>query len=354
MARILRVAAAQLGPNHRTTKREDVLQRMLTLLQDAASKGAKLVLFPELAFVTFFPRYILQPEELDTFFEHDSLLISPSTYALFVEARKLGVDISVGYAERTADGKGYNTSIYYSASADSIISKYRKIHLPGTFEPFPEPGAINQLEKRYFSVGDLGFTAFRAPDLVPSPLKQSCIADQQDTDGSVTIPIGKGDAILGALICNDRRWPEAWRSLSLQGTELVLCGYNTQGYCPELAGTSPTKPQSREGAEAAALEDHILVMRANSYMNSVFSVCAAKAGLEDGQFGLIGGSCIVDPKGVVLALAKTRGDEIIVADCDLGEVIHGRQAIFDYARHRRIEAYSLITTQTGVIEPPLL
>jgi predicted amidohydrolase len=352
MSRALRVAAAQLGPNHLTSKRGDILQRMISLLRNAASRGAQIVLFPELAFVTFFARYLIQPEELEAFFEHGDLITSSDTSALFLEAKRLRVDISVGFAERTDDGTGYNTSIYYSASSDSILSKYRKIHLPGTREPFPDSNAINQLEKRYFAPGNLGFTAFRAPNLIPSVLKQS--SSQHESESSSPTAKGKGDPILGTLICNDRRWPEAWRCLSLQGTEIVLCGYNTQGYCPELAGTSPSKPETKEEDEAAALADHLLVMQANSYMNSVFSVCAAKAGLEDGKFGLIGGSCIVDPKGKILVIAETRGDEVIVADCDLEEVSHGRKAIFDFARHRRVEAYGLITSRTGVIEPPLL
>ena len=352
MVRTIRIAAAQLGPNHLTSRREDVLDRMLFLLRRAASDGARIVLFPELAFVTFFPRYIIHPEELDRFFEHDDLLTSSSTAELFIEAKKLYVDISVGFAERTPEGDTFNSSIYYSASTHGILSKYRKIHLPGFIEPLADTAAVNQLEKRYFQPGNLGFTAFRAPDLVPNAVKQSVSA--QLAESSSKGPAGKGDPILGMLICNDRRWPEAWRCLSLQGTEVVLCGYNTQGFCPELAGTSPQKPQTKDAAEAAALEDHLLVMKSNCYMNSVYGVCAAKAGLEDGKFDLIGGSCIVDPRGNILAMAQTRGDEVVVADCDLDEVQYGRDAIFDFGRHRRIEAYGLITAQAGIVEPPLL
>jgi predicted amidohydrolase len=48
-------------------------------------------------------------------------------------------------------------------------------------------------------------------------------------------------------------------------------------------------------------------------MNATWAVSVAKAGNEDGS-GLIGGSCIVDPNGVVVAQAKTLGDEVIVAE----------------------------------------
>ncbi|PMX40760.1 nitrilase-related carbon-nitrogen hydrolase, partial [Pseudomonas sp. MPR-R2A6] len=76
-----------------------------------------------------------------------------------------------------------------------ILGRYRKVHLPGSVEP-REGARYQQLEKRYFEYGDLGFPAFRA--------------------GSAW-----AHAIMGMMICNDRRWPESWRVLGLQGVELV-------------------------------------------------------------------------------------------------------------------------------------
>ena len=103
-----------------------------------------------------------------------------------------------------------------------MVSKYRKVHLPGTVEPFEDPEAVNQLEKGYFTPGDLGFKAFRAPGLVPDAVKQNSATEDE-------ITVGKGDTIFGMMICNDRRWPEAWRMYSLQGAELLMFGYNTGG-----------------------------------------------------------------------------------------------------------------------------
>lgn len=193
MARKVKVAAAQMGPVHLTSKREDTVKSMITLLQKAAAEGAQLVLFPEIAFTTFFPRHLIpSQEELDTYFEHgDEIITSSNTKALFDEAKRLNVDISVGYAERTTDGTGYNTSIYYTPKTNKILSKYRKVHLPGTVEPFENPDATNQLEKRYFKPGNLGFKAFRVPDLIPDTLK-----------APATPEVGKGDPILGMLICS--------------------------------------------------------------------------------------------------------------------------------------------------------
>jgi predicted amidohydrolase len=180
------------------------------------------VVYPEVALTTFFPRYFFEDHEaLDSFFEHgEDITQSPDVKPLFEEAKELKIDIVLGYAERTPDGTGYNTSVYYSASEDKVLSKYRKVHLPGTVEPFKDPEATNQLEKRYFTPGDLGFNAFRAPGLVPDAIKKSTTKDGEST-------VGKGDPILGMMICNDRRWPEAWRTYSLQGAEILMFGYNT-------------------------------------------------------------------------------------------------------------------------------
>jgi predicted amidohydrolase len=317
---------------------------MIKLLQSASKLDAQLVIFPETAFTTFFPRHLISDrKELDSYFEHaDDLPGSPNTKPLFDEAKKLGIDISVGFAERTADGKGYNTSVYYSAGTGLVIAKYRKVHLPGTKEPFENPDAVNQLEKRYFEPGNLGFRAFRIPGLIPDTQKKS----------SEKVEAGKGDPIAGMMICNDRRWPEAWRCYGLQGVELVLCGYNTAGFAPDLWGTR--KPVTPEEAEIDALFHHKLVMQSNSYMNSCFSISAAKAGMEDGKYDLIGGSCITSPEGHVLAEAKTKDDEIVFAEIDLEDCRQGKEKTFDFERHRRIDQYAPIVLQTGVVEPELL
>ena len=76
----------------------------------------------------------------------------------------------------------------------------------------------------------------------------------------------------------------------------------------------------------------------------------AKAGDEDGH-PLMGGSIIVDPNGFVVARAQTEGDELIVAEADMDACAFGKQTIFDFARHRRIEHYGRITAQTGATPP---
>lgn len=335
MIRKICLAAAQMGATHLTDERPKTLARMIKLLEDAASRGANVVLFPETAFTTFFPRHFIEdPAELESWFEHGNITTAPNTAALFEKATQLKVDISVGFAEATDNGDHFNTTIYYHAESGSILAKYRKIHLPGDVEPTADPKTTTQqLEKRYFKVGDLGFKTFRVPGLMENTPEH-------------------GEPIFGMMICNDRRWAEAWRVLGLQGVEVVFCGYNTAGYAPELWGWD--EAQDPDEARRLATFQHKLSMQSHSYTNACFSVSAARCGLDDGKYDLVGGSCIVDPEGRILAETATLEDEVIVAGCDLELCRAGKTRIFDFGRHRRVEHYKLITEQTGVVEPPRL
>jgi predicted amidohydrolase len=142
-------------------------------------------------------------------------------------------------------------------------------------------------------------------------------------------------------ICNDRRWPETFRVLGLQGVEMVMLGFNTPSANAQKAG------------EPAALRmfHHKLSLQAGAYQNSTWVVAVAKAGMEDGHH-LMGGTMIVNPDGEVVVESKTEDDEIITWTCDLDATVFGKETVFDFARHRRIEHYGPITSQTGVTPPP--
>ncbi|KAK3046713.1 hypothetical protein LTS18_013299, partial [Coniosporium uncinatum] len=140
MSRTVKIAACQVGTVNRWDDRKATLNRLIKLLEDASAHGARIALFPETAFTTFFPRYLFTSNaELDTFFEHGDITTAPQTCALFDRARDLHIDICIGFAEATTSelakstqdgGQCYNTCIYWSAHTDSVLSKYRKIHLP--------------------------------------------------------------------------------------------------------------------------------------------------------------------------------------------------------------------------------
>jgi predicted amidohydrolase len=309
VSRILRVAAAQMGPIQKADSRQAVVRRMRDLLERAKAERCDLVVYPELALTTFFPRwYMTDQDEIDAWFERE--MPNAATRPLFETAAEYGIAMSFGYAELTPDGRRFNTAVLTDREG-KIVGKYRKVHLPGHTE-FDPRRAFQHLEKRYFKPGDLGFPVWRA--------------------------LG---GIVGMCICNDRRWPETYRVMGLQGVELVVLGYNT----PSVNSQKPA-----EGPEKRMFH-HRLSLQAGAYQNSTFVVATAKCGVEDGH-PLFGGSLIVDPDGEIVAEANTEADELVVADCDLDATVFGKQTIFDFARHRRIEHYGRITGQIGVILPP--
>ncbi|MGQ3285641.1 N-carbamoyl-D-amino-acid hydrolase [Bosea sp. (in: a-proteobacteria)] len=308
MSRIVTVAAAQLGPIQKAETREQVVARMLALMDEAKAKGADLIIYPELALTTFFPRWYHEDRaEADAWFE--AAMPNPAVQPLFDRARAQGMGMSFGYAELTPEGQHFNSSILVDKSG-AIVGKYRKIHLPGHVEYDPTR-AHQHLEKRYFEPGDLGFPVWR-------------------TMGG----------LMGMCICNDRRWPETYRVMGLQGVEMIVLGFNT----PSVNGH-----KAKEGM-AQRLFHHRLSVQAGAYQNSCWVVAVAKAGSEDGHH-LMGGTLIVNPDGEIVAELEGEADGLIVHACDLDDTRFGKQTIFDFKMHRRIEHYGPITGQVGVVEP---
>lgn len=302
MPRIIKTAAAQLGPIDREASRGVTVNRLLELMREAKASGAELVVFPELALTTFFPRWYFEDEaELDRFYETE--MPGPETQPLFDAAAKLEIGFYLGYAELVLEGeqkRRFNTSILVDPRG-TIVGKYRKIHLPGHSEHEPwRP--FQHLEKRYFEHGDLGFPVFSA-----------------------------FSGTLGMCLCNDRRWPETFRILGLQGAELIMLGYNTPIHYP----------LAPEHDHLQGFHNH-LVMQAGAYQNGAWVVGVAKAGREEGC-DLLGQSCIIAPTGEIVAQCSTLEDELIVATCDLDRCQEIRKNIFNFERHRRPSDYALLT-----------
>ncbi|WP_319568037.1 N-carbamoyl-D-amino-acid hydrolase [Cohaesibacter marisflavi] len=302
MSRPLKIAAAQLGPIAREETRTEVVARCLKLMEEAHALGVELIAFPELALTTFFPRWYFEDQaDIDAFFETE--MPSAETQPLFDAAKKYQMGFYLGYAELVKEGdttRHFNTTIIVDKTGE-IVGKYRKVHLPGHSE-YEDWRPFQHLERRYFESGDLGFQTF-------------------DAFG------GK----MGMCICNDRRWPETYRVLGLRDAELVMIGYNTPVHYPQAPEHDHLQDFHNE-----------LVMQAGAYQNGMWIVGVAKAGKEEGC-DLIGGSCIIDPTGQIVAQAKTLEDELVFFEADLDRCDEIRKNVFNFQRYREPENYTPIT-----------
>ena len=181
MSRIVNVGAAQMGPIAADETRAEVVGRLIALLRDGAEAGCDLVVFPELALTTFFPRWFTEDiAGHDHYYERE--MPNTDVQPLFDEAARLGVGFCLGYAELTPDGHRYNTYVLVDKTG-AIVGKYRKVHIPGHADDEPHR-PFQHLERRYFEESPDGFGVVNA-----------------------------FGGIVGLAICNDRRWPETYRVL---------------------------------------------------------------------------------------------------------------------------------------------
>ena len=309
MPRNVKICAAQSGPVSRHESRADVVRRLLDQMHQAREQGCDLVVFTECALTAFFPHWWISDEsELDRWFERQ--LPGPDTQPLFDEAARLQIGFHLGFAElATVDGRRrrFNSSVLVGKDG-RIVGKHRKVHLPGHHDHRPN-NPFQNLEKRYFDVGDLGFQTWRA-----------------------------FGGVVGLCICNDRRWPETYRVLGLGGAELILLGYNTPSHIPE-------HPQ----LDRLAGFHHQLCIQSGAYQNGSWVVAVAKSGIEAGveQIGL---TSIVAPSGEIVAQSTTLEDELVVHTCDL-DASRDYKQLFDFSSNRRIEHYGPITERAGPLLP---
>jgi predicted amidohydrolase len=307
MARYVTVAAAQMGPVQKEHTRAQVVERLVALLHQAHAMGAELVVYPELALTTFFPRWFVDDiSEADHWYERT--MPNEHTQPLFDEAKRLGVGFCLGYAWIDEAGRRWNVQTLVERDG-SIVATYKKTHIPGHEHHEPDR-PFQHAERYYFEPSPDGFGVWRA-----------------------------FGGLVGMGICNDRRWPETYRVMGLQGVELVLIGYNTPiHYVPD-----PSQ-DILQGFHNA------LVMQSGAYQNGTWVVGVAKGGVEEGVDSL-GQSMIVAPSGQIVAQTLTTDDEVIVARCDLDWCARYKGTLFDFDRYRRPEVYGRITSQRGAVEP---
>lgn len=285
MARHLKIAAAQMGPNNEGTSREEIVDRMQVLLDGAITEHADLIVYPEMALTTYFPKKIRN--DFEQFFEHE---VPPKAVEpLLRRAAEARVAVHVGFCEKAGD-QYFNTALLTDRDG-RLCGTFRKIHLPGTKAA---DGFAQVFEPYYFAHGDTGYRVFDA-----------------------------AGARIGIAICQDRRYPESYRALALQGAEVILIGYNTP-------------------VSALALDLNELCLRAGAYQNLCFVVGVAKAGVEDGV-ELIGGSAIVNPLGQVVAKAATTGDELVVSRVDLDQANPVRKR-WNFLGRRQPQHYGQLLT----------
>ncbi|MCP3974586.1 MAG: N-carbamoyl-D-amino-acid hydrolase [bacterium] len=312
MARRITLGAAQLGPIAKDESKAQVVERMITLLRIAAHNAVDLLVFPELALTTFFPRWYIEDLSESDHYYH-SKMPDADTQPLFDEAKSLGVGFALGYAELAVDDAGtvhrYNTYLLVDREGKQV-GKFHKVHIPGHAEN--EPWRVFQhLERHYFEPGPEGFGVWEA-----------------------------FDSRIGMALCNDRRWSETYRVMGLQGAEVILIGYNTPlHYSPD-----PTQNA------LAGFHNH-LVMQSGAYQNGSFVVGVAKGGIEEGVDSLAQ-SVIIAPSGQIIAQAITTGDEVISANVDLDFCATYKGLLFDFNRYRMPEHYGSLTVKPGAKTPP--
>jgi predicted amidohydrolase len=181
-------------------------------------------------------------------------------------SKQSGVNLVAGFCERSGN-KTYNSSILIRPNGKTDL--YRKTHL------------FSQ-EKKWFAPGNSGFKVFST-----------------------------GKIKIGMMICFDWLFPEAARSLALQGAQVICHPANlVLPYCP---GSMPVR----------ALE------------NRIFTVTANRIGRENrGGLDLkfIGQSIVAGPDFKVLSKAGTKEETVSIIEIDplraLNKSINGLNDIF--------------------------
>jgi N-carbamoylputrescine amidase len=274
-----------------TGNREENVATADRLVRRAAHEGANVILISEL----FETPYFCAVESPD-FLDLARPLDGHPTIAHFRDlARELGVVIPVSVFERAGTTR-FNSVVVVDADG-SIAGHYRKSHIP------QGPGYE---EKYYFSPGDTGFAPFQTA-------------------------FGR----LGIAICWDQWFPEAARSLVLQGAEFLLY--------PTAIGSEPKAPQ------LDSMEHWRIVMRGHAGANMVPVVAANRIGTEitaGVSMTFYGSSFIADHTGALLASADRSSEQVLVAQFDLDACRRYRES-WGCFRDRRPDLYGALGTLDG-------
>ena len=282
------VAAIQMQMSTVTAENVASAER---LVRDAASRGAHVVLLPELFEGHYFCKD-QRAEDLDRAVPIDG---HPTIGRFQSVARELGVVLPISVYER-ANNALFNTVAMVDADG-SLLGTYRKSHIPDG------PGYT---EKYYFSPGDTGFRAWRT-----------------------------AHGVIGVGICWDQWFPEAARAMALQGAELLLY--------PTAIGSEPPNPSwDSSGHWQRAMQGH-------AASNLVPVVAANRFGREVGvatEITFYGSSFIADATGAKVAEAPREGETILTAEFDLA-ALRAMRTSWGLFRDRRPDLYGPLLTLDG-------
>ena len=254
------------------------------LVRDGASRGAQVVLPPEL----FDGPYFCRVEDEELFATARATADHPSVQAMQKLADELNVWIPTSYFE--LDGPHHYNSLAMIGPDGKIVGNYRKSHIPDG------PGYE---EKFYFRPGNTGFKVWPA--------------------------LG---TTLGVGICWDQWYPEVARSMMLMGAQIL--------FYPTAIGTEPHDPE----LDTSRLWRRAMIGHA---VSNVVPVVAANRigteGLEDGGGQrFYGHSFICDERGDILAEFGAEETGVLVAELDLAQARKHRAA-FGFFRDRRPDLY---------------
>ncbi len=270
------VAALQLGF---TPDIDRNIANVSRLVHEAATKGAQVILPPEL----FEGEYFCRVEDEGLFANAAPVGEHKAVLAMQALAEALKVTIPTSFFE--ADGPHHYNSLAMIGPDGNIQGVYRKSHIPDG------PGYE---EKFYFRPGNTGFKVWPHP-------------------------AGK----LGVGVCWDQWYPETARAMMLMGAEVL--------FYPTAIGSEPHDTS----LDTARLWRRAMVGHAVS--NVVPIVAANRVGVEHGQT-FYGTSFIADERGDILAELGRDDEGVITATIDL-DIVKRHRAAFGFFRDRRPDLY---------------
>ncbi|RZM12376.1 MAG: N-carbamoylputrescine amidase [Sphingomonas sp.] len=274
------VAALQLGFSADIDRN---IANVSRLVREAASKGAQVILPPEL----FEGEYFCRVEDEGLFANAAPVAEHKAVLAMQALAEALRVTIPTSFFEK--DGPHYYNSLAMIGPDGEVQGVYRKSHIPDG------PGYE---EKFYFRPGNTGFKVWKGPPSEPS-------------------------AVLGVGVCWDQWYPETARAMMLMGAELL--------FYPTAIGSEPHDTS----LDTARLWRRAMVGHAVS--NVVPVIAANRIGTEHGQH-FYGTSFICDERGDIVAELGRDDEGVITATFDL-DVVRRHRAAFGFFRDRRPELY---------------